>query len=266
MHFGFLSMVLLVYNTAFISVVKTGFLTSPRFFLVQIRADNKRLCVGSYTLIISGYHVITVASCVEELELKQMQVVMMSETGHHMFRSVLKRRIHPSYEKDKRTYNIALLMLNEEFQDNIRAKLILAVPRFKFKECYLHTLTDNTNIQSIKVQSLDLQECKKIYSQQNLTDLVKDTFLCAQYPQNRCNQEFGFILVCNPVQLTGVGLDGTTSCGLTKPYLFYDISKFRDWIQFTFSRLSTQAKSGTEYQTVNICLTLIFMLLLITNY
>lgn len=235
-------------------------LTGPLYFLVDIHIKDVQATVGAYALVIKGYHVVTVAKPFTKVGVSHIRVYPLEEAprssqsdraalrtaGHSL--AVQDILIHPRYQENKRLYNMALLKVNHYIWHVFRRQLYLAKPQVLYDQCFWHSITTEMELETLRVNDMDYEDCRDEFDKVKSDDVEKPeiatNMMCASYTRDVCTREFGFVIVCDQQYLVGIGIYGDTSCGKTRPFIAYEIAKFRDWL--------TVIKSASEFNAANV--------------
>lgn len=238
----------------YVPLIETTILIGPQYFLLDIHVDNTPVSVGAYTIVIRGYHLITVAEPFITISLPKIRVYPLDEEDRRRAAgtaiSVREILFHPRYHQNKRLYNMALMMLYEDFITVMPRQLLLSKPHKIYKECFWHSVTVDFEIETLRVEDLDYEDCRDEFESKESVNIIEHNMMCAKYKRDMCTKEFGFVIVCDAKYLVGMGLDGDTACGKTRPFIAYDVAKFRDWLSIFRGNSSMNSTSTTTYQNL----------------
>lgn len=234
----------------------------PYQYFLEIRVNDVHLCVGAYAHVLTGYHVVTVASCVVKYEEKKLKVYMANKNGVAFPSDIKKKMIHPRFREKRRIFNLALLKMSESFTRlSEPAKLVLSSKSTEMNNCVMHSIKPPFTIESTDVEYIRPKKCREIYKKKGKSHILDDLFLCMGSKNEKCNKQFGFMFVCDKIYLAGIGLEGAVCCGVHKPYLAFSMDKFHDWVMYGQDRSGSlsifQRISFTKIYVIII--TLLFM-------
>lgn len=249
MHFVTFALMFALFSSPYINVVCTP--VDPHRFLVDIRLLGIQCCSGAYAHIITGFHIVTINSCVDSFKRSALKVHIADQSGTTYTRTIMNIISHPLSNKKgmKRAHNLAVVKLNEDFRPANKfwpMKLLVATRSTPRKNCKLHAMQHDFTIKTLKVDYINGETCGKILTKYGRPKAMRETLLCTGYKRDRCQNEYGFIIVCNNIHLVGIGIDGSSFCGGEAPFVSYDVGYFYKWLVYNqFVQKRTATINGT---------------------
>ncbi|NXC77950.1 KLK14 protein, partial [Anhinga anhinga] len=210
-----------------------------RPFQVALLKRDQILCGGS---LIDAQWVLTAAHCrqpIRDLKVLIGTDTLRDRTGQ--VRSIMRIKVHPSYDPRRNDNDFMLLKLNKPVQFSNRVKKIRLATRCPMGGMYCTVSGWGTiqspgaklprNLQCATIQTFRRDTCARAYG-----NALTQNMFCAGVPQggiDSCQGDSGGPLVCNGV-LQGVVSWGTAVCGRRgQPGVYSNVCRATPWIQNT---------------------------------
>ncbi|GJQ68207.1 hypothetical protein Trydic_g16839 [Trypoxylus dichotomus] len=163
------------------------------------------------------------------------------KNGAVLRREITYMKVHSSYQRYPRRFDIALMQLSKRFSVASEELIKLSRNKKAYLSCELYSLgRDNSTVTRYSTYLMENNECSIEYEGNDEQLLIDTTLICSTVEDDKaCITTMGSLLVCGK-RLVGLLID-VYNCKDKKPLIYTSISYFHTWIESYIQRLDPSA-------------------------